>query len=82
MSKTRTEAAWSVALGGSKRKAVDGLWNSEKVLGKKVKVESAAAGYNACGNALARVTRDKSEQGPHGNLDACCNVMFVAAVSR
>jgi len=75
MSKASTAGASSVAVDGSKRKAVDGLSTSENVLGKKVKVESAAAWNEACATAPAHVTRAEPEKGPHGNLDA-----YVAAV--
>jgi len=75
MSKASTAAASTVAADGSKRKANDGLSTSNKGIGKKLNVESAAAWNEACANVPARVTLEEPEQGPHGNLDA-----YVAAV--
>ena len=75
MSKASTAAVSSVAVDGSKLRAIDGLLTSEKVLGKKVKVVSAEAWNETCANSPAHVTREDPEQGPHGNLDA-----YVAAV--
>ena len=75
ISMASTAAVSSVAVDGSKGKAIDGLSRSENDLGKKIKVESAEDWNEACANSPAHGTREDHEQGPHGNLDA-----YVAAV--